>query len=414
MVGNFMRLSEIFFYVGMIFLPFAYGSVESETPILSFGIPILLIPSLIGVGWLILGAGRTFKFPAWFWGFLVFSLITVASCIFSPQFGPSFYRAAVNIEIVGILLYVFRLSEKYDEGVIYFRILYILAVSGTILSIEYIGHFIYQTILLGFGNVIADRVVGGEAALNWGATNNIAGCLLITSLIAFTLAIESINNKRNTIFLYLTFMIQASAIGLTFSRTVLVLLLIFSLAIILKRKGWQKSIVFLVLSGFLVAIGFSFIGDLGGDAWQELIQNRVGTDSVSSMSGRTDIWVEYLQRVWDSGGVPAGYFSSIYLNELSGHNNYLTLFYELGWIGGLVFLLLVFFALLAALRSPHALHWAVIVAAAINMMVEDLIYLQVYSVYFWLMLALVYVWRKYPKLSNPHNYVERSISIVNI
>jgi len=408
-----MNLSEVFFFVGMILLPFAYGSVESETPILSLGLPILLIPSLIGVGWLIFGVGRTFNFPSWFWGFLVFSLITVASCIFSPQFGPSFYRAVVNIEIVGIVLFVFRLGEKYNNGIIYARILYILAISGTILSLEYIGHFIYKAILLGVGNVIVDRVVGGEAALNWGATNNIAGCLLITSLIALALAIENINNKRNTIFLYFIFIIQASAIGLTFSRTVLVLLFIFSFAIILKRKGWQKFITSMVLSGFLVVIGFMFLED-GGDAWQELIQNRVDADTVSSMSGRTDIWVEYLQRVWDSGGIPTGYFSAINLNEFSAHNNYLTLFYELGWIGGLIFSLLVFFALLEALRSPGNLHWAVIVAAAINMMVEDLIYLQVYSVYFWLMLALVYVRRKSPKLSIPNNFVKRPISIVNI
>ncbi|MGZ5818754.1 MAG: hypothetical protein ACXWJD_08405, partial [Burkholderiaceae bacterium] len=187
----------------------------------------------------------------------------------------------------------------------------------------------------------------------------------------------------------------------------------FSFATIFKRKGWQKSISFLVLSSLLVVIGFTFLGN-SDDAWQELIQNRIDADTVSGMSGRTDIWVEYLQRVLNSNGIPTGYYSALNLNEVTAHNNYLTLFYETGWIGGLMFLLLVFFALLAALRSPRTLHWAVIMAAAINMMVEDLIYLQVYSVYFWLTLALVYVWRKSPKLSNSTNAVGRSISIVNI
>lgn len=408
-----MRFSEKLFYIGMFLLPFAYGSVDSGTPILSIGLPILLIPSLIGIAWLVRGGGVTYRLPIWFWGFFGFSLLTVLSCALSPQIGPSLYRALVNIEIVGILLYVFRLNEKCNNKIIYSRILYILAISGTILSLEYIGHFIYKASLLGFGNVIVDRVVGGEAALNWGATNNIAGCLLITSLIAFALAMEKINDKRNTMFLYSIFIIQALAIVLTFSRTVLFLLLIFSFATIFKRRGWKKFIVFLMLTGFLVVIGFTFFGD-GGDAWQELIQNRVDTDTLSSMSGRTEIWVEYLKYVWDSRGVPAGYFSAINLNEFSAHNNYLTLFYELGWIGGLIFLLLVFSALLAALRSPRILHWAVIAAAAINIMVEDLIYLQVYSVYFWLILALVYIWRKSPNLPISHNYVEPSTPIVNV
>lgn len=389
-----MKFSEKLFYLGIILLPFAYGSVETNTSILSIGLVILLIPSLVGFVWIFTDKDSKRIVPFWFLGFALFVALTILTCFFSPDIGPSLYRALVNAEIVGLILYVFYLSLIHSGKTVYYHVSYALIASGLLLSLEYIGHFIYKGIELGFGAVLVDRVVGGAAALNWGASNTIAGCLLITSLLSLALAIFNFEKKIKNKFLYLIFAIQALTIGITFSRTVLLILVAASLLIIFNKKKWTGAIYFSILflaSSVIVYLFFDFYSSAVD--WQELVNNRINIETVSSMSGRTDIWREYLSQTWDAAGIPMGYYSAVKINEFSAHNNFLTLTYELGWVGGGMFLFLVFSPILKSFKSKIYLHGFIITAAAINMMVEDLIYIQVYSVYFWLLIALVYVWR---------------------
>lgn len=390
-----MRIPEKLFYIGIYILPFALGSVESKIPVLSLGLIFLLIPSLLGAAWLLFGSGMVYKFPFWVFAFLFFSILTVISSVVSPDIGASLYRALINLEISGLIFFVFHLSSIRGGEIVYKKIFKALIISGVILSLEYICHFVYKGLTIGFGAVFVDRVVGGEAALNWGASNHIAGCLLITSLLTLIAIVRDRLPEIKKKWLYLIFSIQVFTVGITSSRTVLVILIFFSLFLVFKEKGLKKTICFSFFFTVLSFVAFQIFAHYSMSAeWTELLSNRVDVKTVSDMSGRTEIWSMYLQKVWEGYGMPTGYYSAYKINDVSAHNNYLTLFYELGWIGGGYFTLLIIFTIFTSLKYPKNILGIVFLAAAINMMAEDLIYLQVYSVYFWFVATLIYLKRK--------------------
>ena len=384
-----MPLTTRIFFIGLLLLPFSVGSVESETNILSLGIPLLAWPSFVGFTRAIFSAQGKWRIPAWFWAFFIYAVMTVITCLFSPNIGASLYRALVNLELVGAIIYIHQESERGADDLLYHRLMFVMGLSGTLLALEYALHFFYKVATNGFGEVISDRVVGGLAALNWGASNTVAACLLITCLTTLGMMLHEHFASERKWLLRSMFAAQLFAIALTVSRTVIIVFLMVALIMYAKKTSIKKTLFIIAGVAVVLTVVFSFYA-IDNEGVQEVIRNRFETDSVTSMSGRTDIWLTYLSELWDNYGLPAGYYSALYRNDFSGHNNYLTLMYEMG-LGGLLFSLLVVFSIVHTFRSENNFHLGALLGVAVNLMGEDLVYLQVYSVYFWILLSLCYL-----------------------
>jgi O-antigen ligase len=253
---------------------------------------------------------------------------------------------------------------------------YSVVLSGFILSIYYVANFFYAASNHGFGNVLFDRVTGGLASLPWGASNVVAGCIVITYVVLTN--IRSVKFS-NVMFLSFVFFL---GIAVTFSKTGIVLFFVLFLSFIVSKKKVGLSsllsvIVFIV--SFLVVMFYAFSSHL--DALSDLVTQRSDFEDLASGNGRFNIWYQALMHFASSPLQPVGYYGSIYHFGHSSHNYYITLLLEQGVIP--FFLHVIFFLVLflksIALSRLHVVGFIVIL---INLVFEDVNFVHPYMFYF--------------------------------
>ncbi len=174
---------------------------------------------------------------------------------------------------------------------------------------------------------------------------------------------------------------------LTFSKTFLIILLLISLALIIYSliKNYKKTLLIslpIIAIVIILCIIFPQIINLIKDRFVGSINDcKNFTDFMNMVTtGRYDLWIEYLTYIGRhplvlifgrGAGAPK-------LQELSSHNAYITLIYEFGIVGTLLFALTLGVIIKEIIRSNNnKINWAVlfpIITVCLILCVENIIF----------------------------------------
>jgi O-antigen ligase len=311
------------------------------------------------------------------------------------------------MNVWGFLIFLFALHlsfyPRYSENLVV-SIARILAISGLILSAYYIAVVVVATQEHGLIAIFAERFVGGVAALPWGATNSIASCLLIAYIAAFLCTLDSRYRKIGS----LSLLLIATAILVTVSRNAVIVLILISLmwGVVLGRPRIVAMV--LALSGvFLWALDAH-----DTDVLTFLYETRLDEGKLSTLNTRTEIWEERFEYFLRNPLNPVGYYGSLSaFDGVSAHNALLTALLEQTALGLLLFLGMFGLGLFHLLRRIHSapatnkqFRLALSVGLTgifLNLQFEDANFTQPYIIYFWLLMALVFL-----SSGEPRKYTE--------
>jgi len=377
-----------FIFLGMILLPFSTNPGDKSV-VISFGLPFLAIAAVISFLFLIY-SNRPFNanLKGVLWSSCLYVGFIALFSMFSPERLPSFGRSIPHV--IGLLIFIFILSFSNDSNKAKSswinKFIITLVLSGTILSVYYVANFSLAAFHKSFIEVIFERFVGGLMSLPWGASNTIAATLIMPLVVTLASIHMSTGYKYCK---YIVVVIIIIAILATLSRTVLVLLLyIFLIQSILARSS--KYIAYFILIVMVPGILLFYFNKEGLDA---ISQTRVNVDTITSLSGRAEIWKEFAEYISRNPLSPIGYYGSQYLFGYSGHNTLLTTMVELGIFG--ILITIVFYAnlltcSLKAILNSNTEHKNIYIilfvgltAILLNLMNEDPNYTQQYIIYFW-------------------------------
>jgi hypothetical protein len=389
------RLSLFLGVSGLWLMPFSTSPEQGG--VIAFGLPLiaialLLVPEKV-LGVLLRETG-TLGALIVVAGFL--ALIPLPLSIISPD--PAASSARAFVFLFGYVFSLWMIAYSSDPSH-YVWIKRGYFGFGLILSTYYIANFAIRTAELGLATVALERYVGGGASLPWGASNVVAGVILLTLLAYLALNTKELGG-------WAKFLPAASiaAITLTFSRTVLFYTVI-SLFVLSRRSGSRQILnSFLFIALVAGAVGW-WLTSTDGNAIEQLLENRIDAGEVSGAGGRTDIWLDRIPRIPEGLVFPFGYYSSIYILGDSPHNYFITVALEQGMLGAVIsvaFFSLLFYYLRPEKKSSHKgtgsaktpmlrFIWIVVLG---HLMVEDLNFIQPYMIAFWGLFALSVFERK--------------------
>lgn len=394
--------SDIFVWcllLGLCASPFS-TSRDSAFRVFPLGVPIFIVAGGISLG--SISSSRTrFGF-----GLLISLVLGITFIVYnivlsfeSPRPLPSIWRLLPMA--TGLLVYaglaVVRprsLAEKH------FSIVSLgITLSGLLLASYYILNFAYASSRYGFASVLASREVEGLAELPWGASNLVAGILLMPLIHALALTHMSSSRPGGTLRQHLEaaapFVIFA-AIAVTLSRTSGFVAISFLLVhMFIQRRRINSYLYMTVVIVSVLGMTYWAYGQIvDGDVMAVLVSRG---DNVSSFNTRSEIWNLYISNFFGSLGRPLGYYSLIDVYGLSGHNWFVTTLVEIGISGVILgFVFLVWVTMFSTspngrldvgsrYRSVIRLGFVFIFFA---MQFEDIVYASQFYQYFWTIAGL--------------------------
>ena len=262
------------------------------------------------------------------------------------------------------------------------------------LSLYYLINFLYKSITIGLSTVLLERYVGGAASLPWGASNTIAACLLIGIIVS----LFSFNITKMRIY-YFAYIISFLTILMTFSRTAIILSVLYLLAfsLITHRK---KIVILPLLTVALLAIVALLATGGVTVALERLVQDRTNTQDLTNLNSRSDIWTTFLNYFSDHPFSPLGYYGALQKFGVSAHNSYLTTLVEQGFLGLIAMIslpLVVGMRLLRhvptkKLRRANLCLLIGLLTVHINLFFEDPNFTHQYIIMYWIFISLIVSW----------------------
>lgn len=358
------KLFRTLFLIGFALLPFSNRTKEFEsyalftvdipfvTGLYSPGLLVLWLASIAGfVSWFQRGApssgfGRIYSMLGLCYVGLVFALLPA-----TPNLRASSIRASSHF--LGFMLFVLLILHDWrplaavrSSGMRSLGFV-ALTLSGAVLSMYYITNTAFQASFGGLQDVIYSRFIGGINSLPWGASNIVASVLLMS----FSSAVLLFNSIGGSSKMLVIICAIGAGILATLSRNSIVCL-VLTTAIYAVVRG-QRRLLWISGIGLFVGGIWSFLRrqDLMGD----IVDTRAGDlGEVMSAGGRIEIWGYYLDRLYERPLGFNGLYSSIVEFGFSPHNWFLVTYWELGILGLVAGLSLVFGPIVQLWRKQAA------------------------------------------------------------
>lgn len=373
---------RILLLLGLLLVPFS-TSVDSGYPVISFGLPLLLLALAFAVTYPV---GNAFSLPKSVAPALMAGgaiVVVMGAFTFNaPYVDRSLARLAPNLICFFL---VFRLVRIYfnDRDFAIENGLRALAMSGAVMALYYILNMTVAVIQNGVDAVLLERYTGGLAALPWGASNNVSAALVFPHAACHALRWRC-RDRWSGPLLFLILL----AVAMTFSRAgMLVHGMLFLSACILCRNYRY------LFASMLVLVALLWLSAHHLQEYLDLLMSTRFSPDREISNGRLDSFSAKSAYFLDHMMAPIGYYGSLFIfNGLTAHNLFLTVLVEQGFpglIAMLLFLAACWYALFRTRKLPPAdmVFRRILAAGAIfsftNLMVEDAYFTQPYIIYFW-------------------------------
>lgn len=399
------RLHDAVLLVAMLLLPF---SLDEDIVVFSFGLPVFALLALYYLA-------RIFSSPTSIAPRLPSILLLAITCLgimiatswLAENPLRSLWRVAIHG--VGILMLWYFCSQPSRGSAAqdlerYRGLIKILARSGALMGLYYVANIFYQSMDHGLETVLNQRWMGGLASLPWGASNTVAGALLIPFVACLQVLAEPAPKTRaralsarveRVEWIAYALLIASGILAAVSRNAITVMFLVF--AIFLLRKATVGVLI------AATAVGAFLLLSIDQDVVFSVIDQRVYGQDVQTLNQRLDIWSEYAAYISAAPFSPIGYYNTLFEFGYSGHNFTLTTYVEqslVGWLAAaaLFIMLLARCGALAASPEPNdrvsgRFLFVGLLALAINLHFEDANFTQQYILYWWYFVGLIcYRW----------------------
>lgn len=270
------------------------------------------------------------------------------------------------------------------------------------MSTYFIVNFLLAVQQNSLDQVLLERENGGLMSLPWGASNTIAGCLMMPFFLALDRAFNTSSLKFNSrAIMFLAMLLIMFAIIVTQSRNVIITLLLGMTFIGVLTKNLKPTMLFL---STIVAIVIS-AAILSGQDFSSIFEARVGDQAqdVGGFNGRTTLWEASILYFANHPFSPLGYFGMLGEMGHTGHNIFLTTLLERGILGLVAYILFltnnlgfsvkkIFDKSLSfAIRRRMTLYLIAMLSMLLQLQFEDSNLTAQNIVYQWIFLALMYL-----------------------
>ena len=316
----------------------------------------------------------------------------------APKIGSSMLRAIPYFLFFCLFIILISEIKKKFSTLNYARKLIVnLCI---VLSGYYIFNFILKSLDYGFSNVIVERMIGGKAALPWGASNTISATLLVGIIVLYMPpTIYSLKEKIRKETLGILFI--SSGILLTLSRTTTILLIAtWLMSLLFKIKSPRALIKPLVFTSFfLITVWLSsqYWKQVEPVSYKVIFNSRFSHENNITLGGRSEINSHFFNYLINNPFSMVGYYGMLPSFGKSCHNYFLTTCIEQSFLG--LFISILFFALpfILEMRIKEKKNrivriWKLfgILIIATNLSFEDVQYTIPYVCVFWIYFSLVY------------------------
>ncbi len=389
----------------MYLVPFSTGTGAGSFVIM-FAFPFLVLLFFFIAGSLIARKERInypddLKLSLLFAGIHLFAIF-IAS-LMNQSLVMSFARSVFDFFGFAIFMYITsHASKNKNAALVYSKLSPIFVWSGAIMSVYFIINFLLAVQQNSLDQVLLERENGGLMSLPWGASNTIAGCLMMPFFLALDRAFNTKSLKFNSrAMMFLAMLLIMFAIIVTQSRNVIITLLLGLTFVGVLTKNIKPTILFLAT---IVTIVVS-IALLSGQDLSSIFEARVGDQAqdVGGFNGRTTLWEASILYFSTHPFSPLGYFGMLGEMGHTGHNIFLTTLVEQGMFGLVAYILFLINnlgfclkkiydkSLSFGIRRRMTLYMIAMLSILLQLQFEDSNLTAQNIVYQWMFLALMYV-----------------------
>jgi hypothetical protein len=310
---------------------------------------------------------------------LAYLLVMGVATLLSFDLLQSFVRYFYYIVAVFIFWFILVTYERLGISANYLASK--IQLSGLILSLYFIGNFIYQSLDNNIVHVLYERQVGGLMSLPWGASNVVAQVLLLSMFASLFVGIRS---RYSDIAVFLIFV----CIVITMSRSVLLL----SIPILIMYYGFGRfsmiMAVVCVIASYLVMTFVTDQVDMTG--FYEFIERRTNSKELMSGNDRFELSTSKIEYFLRHPLEPVGFYSSINQFQSTAHNYWVTTLVEQSLVALMVSIILfvLFFARACVLGVKFGFGFFLIM---LGLSVEDPQFTQQYTILLWFVFLLIQI-----------------------
>ena len=336
--GFFLKASEVSFICLLIFTPFAFGTVQTWSQMVSHFVVYATL--IFYLGGKVLSASRRVSFPAAVMLLFVFLLWSAVSTIWITVYQ---YKSIIYmLRIIDYTLIAFYVSNHFTAEEKREKLIVLISGIGALIALfGLLNYFAGPSIIQAYAGLGS---IGASAP--YVNHNHFAGYLEMALFCALGLFFFSFNRVKPEASLLFLALILAMFVGLLFSLsragiiTFLLVLTVFALASLFRRRtGYVLTPAILMSS---LAIGYLSILET------EKVENRLKTlgdsDIVLTLGSRTSAWKAAYKGIKDNplkGYGPGNFETALPPYREPGfrhrfyyaHNDYLQLWFEYGVIG---------------------------------------------------------------------------------
>jgi O-antigen ligase len=389
----------------MYLLPFSTGTGAGSF-VIAFAFPFLVLLFFFIAGSTIARKERI-KYPDDLKLSLLFAVIHLfaifIASLMNQSLVMSFARSVFDFFGFAIFMYITsHASQNKNAALVYSKLSPIFVWSGAIMSAYFIVNFLLAVQQNSLDQVLLERENGGLMSLPWGASNTIAGCLMMPFFLALDRAFNTKSLKFNSrAIMFLAMLLIMFAIIVTQSRNVIITLLLGLTFVGVLTKNVKPTILFLAT---IVTIVVS-IALLSGQDLSSIFEARVGDQAqdVGGFNGRTTLWEASILYFYNHPFSPLGYFGMLGEMGHTGHNIFLTTLVEQGMFGLVAYILFLINnlgfclkkiydkSLSFGIRRRMTLYMIAMLSILLQLQFEDSNLTAQNIVYQWMFLALMYL-----------------------
>ncbi len=343
-------------------------------PLKFSGVGILMLSSMIFAGTTFmtiifsngLRIAETWKYFMLFFGYCMI----IAYLVEGDELIPQLLRYVLLITIISFC------TLNYKERTL---LNWFICLTGMVVALYAINnpYYAYESRLyIDFFGVVQDP-------------NYFTSFFILPTIIAFQMVISS--KKRRVQFLsIISIGIMLYLVISTGSRggVISICIAIIVMTIVCANSIGKKALYIIMLSLSFVMFIYLFSNYLPADLLGRYSLSRVFTDKGS---GRLEIWIDYIAMIFNSDfyEIIFGHgVGSTVIAYGSTHNQILTCIYELGIIGGIIFIYLMVRLMLTAWKYKNKAALAVYIGYAVQIMSVSI----TTERYFWLNMAITTLW----------------------
>ncbi|WP_309742607.1 O-antigen ligase family protein [Chamaesiphon sp. OTE_20_metabat_361] len=416
----------IIFAISMYLIPFSTGTGGGSF-VITFAFPFLILLFFFIAGSYIVRKERV-NYPNDLKLSLLFAAINLFAIFIASLMNEnlimSFARSVFDLFGFTIFLYIIsHASKSQNAALVYSKISQVFVWSGVIMSAYFIVNFLLAVQQNSLDKVLLERENGGLMSLPWGASNTIAGCLMMPFFLALDRAFNTKSLKFNSrAMMFLAMLLIMFAIIVTQSRNVITTLLLGMTFVGILTKNVKSTVLFLVT----VITTVTAIAILSGQDLSSIFEARIGDQAqdVGGFNGRTILWDASIIYFALHPFSPLGYFGMLGEMGHTGHNIFLTTLLERGILGLVAYILFLINnlgfslkkifdkSLSFAIRRRMTLYLIAMLSILLQLQFEDSNLTAQNIVYQWIFLALMYIspYCDVPETNDGHTNKENQLA----